>query len=500
MRKYIFWLIMIIIMAVMSLYLRLYRLEDRMLWIGDVARDITVASHIVDFHEFPLIGHSAYYFEGSIFHYPPYYYYLLSVPYLYFHDPLSVLRTVVIGQAFIPIIVLLLGAYIFSFPVGFCCGIFLVFSAYMIGVATPWTAYVAPIFLFFGLFIMEYAKRHDRFIYWFLGMGSVVFGGMIHFSVLICACIILVTDLFGRQTWKQRICKAVFVVTLICLLYIPLYMDAHSFSTVLGQFSSPRVFISVHQLKFSTYFLTLQNLWLVFLKQNGRFALISAIMMGILCCFQYRNVFHFFKRMPYAVFILLLLPLFGVVKQGKPMDYYVYTCLFPFFLLFLSTVLFYGIEKQRFFYRVLICVYVCVFVYMFMFCGKYVSVQESNMYGKTRAITSFIYDDAAKRRITTIFSVLAGEGEDYAWSSPIFWHFMEGRNKEKVSTVVNYGKNLEIVIMKPYVYLICQDYGDRIEKECLGGFVHANPAYRMQTELVHDFGENYRIFLYTKSE
>lgn len=481
--------------VVLSFFLRLYNFHQNMWWFGDTARDVLVADHIAHKHELLLIGHTASFFPGGGYYHPPYYYYGLAFLSLLFRQAPLIVGSVVIFTCLLPVLLYFIGTSLFTPLVGFVAALFAALSAALIDAAHPWPAYVAPIFFYIGLLLIHRSRPHSLPLSWFAGMTCMVFGGMIHYAVLVCAGVILAVDVLLKQSWMDKLIKIGFFIGITCLFLMPLMIVFGPQNFYQHIISSKGTTYTISHFLLN-YVQTMKNIWILLFDNNRSFAAIGMFLCGIFCLIRHRTIKRFCEKSPYIIALIFCVPLFSSFRTTVP-DTYLYITLLPALILFLSVVFIYGWDRFSVLQKTLSLTAVICFLFLLIDNFQPTLQKNSSYYQKTRFVTSFIYDDAVRRDIRTSFGIIGGSPETtYAWSKPEYWYFLEKEYHMNVGKNVNYGENIDLVGEQPrYIYLICRLYGSDVHK-CYDPFLQDHPAYRLIRELIHPFGDEYKIYLY----
>jgi 4-amino-4-deoxy-L-arabinose transferase-like glycosyltransferase len=186
-RIQLFFLFLILILAS---FLRLYRIADYLVFLGDEGRDVLVVKRMIVDHKFTLLGPTA---SIAPFHLGPFYYYLM-LPFLWIFnlDPVGPAVMVALFGIATVFLIYWVGKDFFNEKIGLlAASLYAISPLVIIHSRSSWNPNVLP---FFSLLLIFFLKKAVEKKYWlyYLGVG-VLFGFAIqlHYLALFLIPVIL---------------------------------------------------------------------------------------------------------------------------------------------------------------------------------------------------------------------------------------------------------------------------------------------------------------------
>lgn len=219
------WLFLFSI-CLLALFLRLYNLPQRAVWVGDTARDYLVAYHITAYGDAPIVGPTASGLGeiGGAFYYPPLYYYLLSLVLLLNKSPLFFIGFIACIQSLSVIFIYFIGKCIRDKRTGVVAAVFYAVSTTTVTFAgTVHGAVVSiPFFLcFLFLYILSIKKKNT-----ILAFDSFVFliiSASISYVQLVLLPYFFIHFLLAfREKWWKKVLVCSLSGALLLIVFFPL--------------------------------------------------------------------------------------------------------------------------------------------------------------------------------------------------------------------------------------------------------------------------------------
>jgi len=174
-------LILLFLILVLASFLRLYRIKDYMVFLGDEGRDALIVKRIIVDHKFTLLGPTA---SIAPFHLGPFYYYLM-LPFLWVFnlDPLGPAVMVALFGVATVFLVYWVGRDFFNEKVGFlAAGLYAISPLTIVHSRSSWNPNVLP---FFSLLLIYTLKRAAEKKHWFYYLAvGILFGITLQFHYL----------------------------------------------------------------------------------------------------------------------------------------------------------------------------------------------------------------------------------------------------------------------------------------------------------------------------
>jgi len=187
----------------LGLFLRFYRLEDLMVYLGDEGRDMLILMDIVQLKNFPFIGPPT--SMGRLFLGPIYYYFITPFAWLFKMEPIGpAVFVALLGSLTIPLIYLVTKNF-FDSITGCFAAILYTFSPLIITFSrSSWNPNPMPFFcllLVLGLFYWQKTKK-ERFFY--LSLFCFAVSLQLHYMVILLTPFLIFVFYKLRRNFKNK--------------------------------------------------------------------------------------------------------------------------------------------------------------------------------------------------------------------------------------------------------------------------------------------------------
>lgn len=452
-----------------GIYLRLN--NQPTMWNTSTARDYLVAYHIYKYHEFPLIGHTAF---GVNFYYPPLLFYALSLFMRVSSDYFFILTVFSLISAFCIVTVYFIGKNWCNQKVGLIAATFYTFSASMIymGANTFTANIVVPPYLLSLLFFAKSLKDgKQKFL--FFSLFTLYLASLINLTPLPYIFLFLLISVLVK---KLSLGKAIFLSTTIIILFllaqvplafrfgIPETLTAYSLSgniqittDAIGRFFSN--IHSVIQLGYNFY-------------QNA----VSVTLVTILALtfIVVRKKPHALKKLWLPLAVMLMLPALAAIKKDSVYAYYFITSV-PLIFLIYAYLIYVSISPWQ--KTVIRYVSLAIAVSLIFLSSK-------DRYGLLRYkedyyATQIMAEDIIQNTDTYNFDVVELNNDSITYSPPTVYYFLEKMFGVKLLSVINDDFNLTVLHPVITIFLICLpvESEDWDEDACKAKFKKEYPDY-----------------------
>jgi 4-amino-4-deoxy-L-arabinose transferase-like glycosyltransferase len=174
----------VVLLILIALCLRFYRLPEYMTFLGDEGRDALVIKKILVYHDFPLLGPPT--SVGNMY-LGPLYYYMMAVPMaIFWMNPVAAAGMVaVIGTLAVALVFVLARRWFGFLPAILSAFLYAVSPVNIIYSRSSWNPNPAPFFALLAIWGLDQARRKANF-YWFTLTGmALAFAVQMHYLALI---------------------------------------------------------------------------------------------------------------------------------------------------------------------------------------------------------------------------------------------------------------------------------------------------------------------------
>lgn len=211
-------ILLIVLILLIAAFLRFYKLEDYMTYLGDEGRDSLVMKRILVDHDFPLLGPPT--SVGNMY-LGPLYYYMMSIPSaIFWLEPVAAAGM----NALIGVLTVYLIFYLSKEWFGFKSGLLASF-AYAISPITiiysrfSWNPNPAPFFALLSIIGLNQIRKTKDFKLFILTSGSLAFALQMHYLALILVPVVLILYLYLiLQNQKRYVWVGTILGVLVFLL------------------------------------------------------------------------------------------------------------------------------------------------------------------------------------------------------------------------------------------------------------------------------------------
>ncbi len=227
----------LIVLMVLAAFLRLYRLEELMTYLGDEGRDMLIVLDIIQGKNFPFIGPPT--SVGKLYLGPIYYYFIAPFAYLFAMSPVGPAFFVVLTGIFSVWLIYLVGKKYFNSFTGLVSATFLALSPLMVTFSrSSWNPNPVPFFLLLLLLFFYYWQqtKKEKFLYFTIICFAIML--QLHYLVILMLPFIAFNALKLTRQFHHK--KSLFVAFFIFILMMsPLFIFdlKHNFINTKGIFN-----------------------------------------------------------------------------------------------------------------------------------------------------------------------------------------------------------------------------------------------------------------------
>lgn len=188
------------VILLLAAFLRLYRIEDYMTFLGDEGRDVLVVKHILE-GKLTLLGPTA--SVGGFFFGPIYYYFMTPFLWLFNYNPVGPAVMVALFGVATVFLVYVLGKTFFNKDIGFIAAFLYAISPVIIAYSrSSWNPNLVPFFSFLTIYCIYQAAQNNNLKLFLLAGVFLGIDMELHFISGILGLIIVLYLLFLHLTEK----------------------------------------------------------------------------------------------------------------------------------------------------------------------------------------------------------------------------------------------------------------------------------------------------------
>jgi hypothetical protein len=469
----IFCLLTIVVLA---FSLRIFQIEDRMFWYGDMGRDVLIANKIITDNIHPLIGHTASGFE-PVFYYPPYYYYLLSILLRITSDPIILTGIVSFFQSVFIILLYYLCKATAGKLVGLLTSFFYAVSSATIQTGSSiWPVYIMPMFFYLGLKLTNEHTNKNSYMYKLLGHVVLIFSTTIHYSSMPFVLLLETRDFFffiKKGNYTYACVLILFLCLIFTLLYYPLVMSLGLPENLYASFPYA---MSANSEIITKFFHHMLASWKSLFSSKVMLIIGSCVVgIGVSTLF-FTKTYARLKSATPALSALVVFCFFASLKPGELIPFWNYVILFPLFI-FVAACVFIDLVQHTHTAVRLIGIF-CGVLFTLALMNNFSSYRfPLRDFSLGRSVSEKIYQDAVTRGYFPNIYVAADE----EYSKNLFdryrlWYFFEKKKKGFVTyDSLSYELVQSLTGEWPY-YLACEN-ASRYDSACVKFFLKNFSSY-----------------------
>lgn len=243
MRKYIFPALLVLFLI--ALFFRLYRIEEFITFLGDQGRDAIVLKRILTLEHLPAIGASS--SIGGVFLGPFYYYFIAPWLLLFNFNPVGPAVGVAIFSSFYVLINYFIVKELLDEKTAFISSILITFSLTLIYLSRfSWNPNLLPLFSLTTIYFFIKAFKSQKSIFYLLAGAFLAFSIQLHYLALLLIPPIFFYFLYFKKTAPNFkiniknivICFGIFTIISFPLIIFDLrhqFLNTKSLFTIFGQ-------------------------------------------------------------------------------------------------------------------------------------------------------------------------------------------------------------------------------------------------------------------------
>jgi 4-amino-4-deoxy-L-arabinose transferase-like glycosyltransferase len=300
----------LIIALLFGIFLRFYKLEGFVTFLGDQGRDAIIVKRIITFEHFPAIGAPT--SIGQVY-LGPFYYYFISPWLLFSNNPVCLAFGVAFFSSLYLLINYLIVKELFDKKVALISTIFLSFSSILIDFSRySWNPNLLPLFALLTVYFVIKSLQTNKWYYFALSGAFISFSIQLHYLALFFIppiAVLSIADIIKKIKTKKQLNN-----------YLSMFLSFLLFSSPLIIFDLRHQFLN-------------SKLFLALFKSSGT-SFITKIN-SFFDSFYYLNLYSFNinlnKFFVYLLLLLLFIILITLIKKGSNLK--------TFLFIFLSTIL-----------------------------------------------------------------------------------------------------------------------------------------------------------------
>lgn len=251
-----FYFILFLAVLVLAAFLRLYRIDQYMIFLGDEGRDAQIVREMVSIHHFPLIGPPT--SVGNIYLGPLYYYIMLPPMFLFNFSPVAASAMVGVIGVMTVALIYYLGKNFFNRKAGLLAAFLYAISPVTIAYSNfSWNPNPLPFFTLLFIFGLYKVNKTGNFLWMILTGASLAASLQMHYLSLILipvAGVLYTHEIWYRRSQKRsykNLTKGTFSAVLIFLIIMsPIFLfdlrhDFLNYKAIISLFSSNTVGINI---------------------------------------------------------------------------------------------------------------------------------------------------------------------------------------------------------------------------------------------------------------
>lgn len=216
-------IIFIICLILLAAFLRLYRIDEYMTFLGDEGRDALVIKKILLNHDFPLLGAPT--SVGNMYNGPLYYYMMASAMALWWMNPVAAaVMVALIGTATVGLVYYLARVWFGKVAAIVSATLYALSPVNIIYSRSSWNPNPAPFFALLGIIGLYKSHKSGNYLWFVLTGAALAFAAQMHLLALILIPIYGIIWLFGLYE-KVKLKKEVknfwagFVLGIVAFLF-----------------------------------------------------------------------------------------------------------------------------------------------------------------------------------------------------------------------------------------------------------------------------------------
>ena len=417
------WLLITIVLV--GIFLRFYKLEGFVTFLGDQGRDAIVVKRILTLEHFPAIGAPT--SIGQVYLGPFYYYFIAPWLLLFNYQPVGL----AFGVAFFSVVGLLINFMVvkelFNKKIALISTIFLTFSSVMIDFSRfSWNPNLLPLFALLTVYFVIKSLKTNKWYFFALSGAFLSFSIQLHYLslfLILPISIIYLIDLLKER--KQLIHK--FVYLFICLFSFILFSSPLIIFDLRHNFLNSKLFLALFKssrstllTKFNSLFDSFYFLNLYSLNINLNIFLVYFLLFFLLLAF-----ITLIKRSSnFKTFLLFfLLTMLGMSFYNGPKHPHYFGVLYPLYYIIISYFLVF--PKGTSWEKYLTIFFVIGFIFLNFQKYPYFKHPSNNQIALAQNIAQKISDNVKKEKFT-----VTALPEKY--SDATYRYFLEARGKRAV--------------------------------------------------------------------
>lgn len=418
------WILIAVILV--GIFLRFYRLEGFVTFLGDQGRDAIIVKRIITLEHFPAIGPPT--SIGQVY-LGPFYYYFIAPWLLFFnYQPVGLAFGVAVYSSFYLLVNYFIVKELFNKRISLISTLFLSFSSVLIDFSRfSWNPNLLPLFTLLTIYFAIKSLQTNKWHYFFLLGAFLSFSIQLHYLALFlipAIGIIFLSSLYKKSV-KQLISQ--FHNFLISVLSFIIFSSPLIIFDLRHQFLNSKLFLALFKssgttlsTKFNSLFDSFYFLNLYSLNINLNRFLVYLLLLFLLLAF----VTLIKRSSNFKTFLLFfLLTMLGMSFYNGPKHPHYFGVLYPLYYIIISYFLVF--PKKSFWEKFITIVFVIGFIFLNFQKYPYFKHPSNDQISLAQNIAQKISDNVKKEKFT-----VTALPEKY--SDATYRYFLETQGKRAI--------------------------------------------------------------------
>jgi len=199
-KKHRYEIIFIICLILITAFLRLYRIDEYMTFLGDEGRDALVVKKILVDYDFPLLGAPT--SVGNMYNGPLYYYMMAAAMAVWWMNPIAAAAMVaLVGTATVGLVYYLARAWFGKVAAIISATLYALSPVNIIYSHSSWNPNPAPFFALLGTIGLYKSRQSGNYLWLILTGGALAFAVQMHLLALILFPIF--ATIWAYELWEK---------------------------------------------------------------------------------------------------------------------------------------------------------------------------------------------------------------------------------------------------------------------------------------------------------
>lgn len=406
----------LLLLLLIASFVRLYRINDYMHFLGDEGRDVLVVKRIIIDHKLTFLGPVT--SVGSIYLGPIYYYFMVPFLFIFNMEPVGPAVMIALFSVVTIILIYLLCLEFFNLTAGVISSLLYALSPLVIVHSRfSWNPNAVPLFALLIIYsLLKIVIKNDYRWFWILGLCLGIILQLHYLALVYIPLIFLVLFIFKELKLKNflfMVLGSIIVLSPFIAFEIknsfPNTKTALEFVTRTGGAAT----LSLAKFNFSFVDITTRAFWrLVVIESNpiSKALILLLVVSLVLIARDKREMI--IKRKPLVIILIWFLVslVFLSLYQGAIYDYYM-VIFFPFPPL-ITAIVFSWLFKKNIILKILTAIFLLIILY-FQIINSPIKDEPHRLVDITKLRSKFIIDQTQNKPYN--FALVTGSNSDHAY-------------------------------------------------------------------------------------